>query len=157
MRLTPRSFMTAMLLTLTAGFALSQEAGAPPPPAPDATAPVAGLPQPPVVGAPVSNAGAPAVDRARTIDSSARAGAPASASIVPAPVAVKSVVPEAPAESESRSIAILRGWTLSAVLVVAIFSILTLLRRRAAQRRASMADLTALVADLKPVPARTRL
>ena len=79
MRSLSRRFLAAMLLTAAAGFALSQEASAPPPsPAPDVAAPVAELPQLPVVAAaPVPDPNAPAVDRALTIDSSVLPVAPA--------------------------------------------------------------------------------
>lgn len=94
MRNTPRSFLTAILLTLVAGFALSQEAAAPPPPlAPEVAAPVAELPQLPVVNAPsAANPNAPAVDPAVTIDPSVLAVPPARVETVQAPGPEKPVV-----------------------------------------------------------------
>jgi hypothetical protein len=87
MRSTTRRFLAAILLTAAAGFALSQEASAPPaPPAPDVAAPVAELPQIPVVAvAPVPDANAPAVNPAFTIDSSALPVAPAAEPIAQVP------------------------------------------------------------------------
>ncbi len=97
MRGIPRSFLTAVLLTLAAGFALSQEAGAPLPPlAPDVAAPVVELPKLPVVVAPVPGADAPAVDPAVTIDPSVLAVAPAGVETARAPEPVKPVVATVP-------------------------------------------------------------
>ena len=73
-----------------------------------------------------------------------------------APVAAKSAIPETPAESASRSTMILGEWMLAGVLIVALFSITQMLRRRT-QRRTSMVDLTALAVELKPASATTRL
>jgi hypothetical protein len=143
MRPTTRRFLAAMLLTAAAGLALSQQASAQPaPPAPDVAAPAAELPQLPVVVAPAPKPGAPAVDPALTSD-------------VQAPVAAKLAIPEPAVETGSRSTMILGEWMLAGVLIVALFSITQLLRRRQS-KRASMADLVALGAELKPAPATPR-
>jgi hypothetical protein len=213
---TPRRFLAAILLTAAAGFALSQEASAPPsPPALDAAPPVAELPRLPVVSAPqVPNPDAPAVDPALTIDPSALSVAPAAEataqvpatekpvvttqtrpvtkastkpvaksaveaagslepvtvenlnstdalantapakSDVPATVAAKSAIPEAPVE-RSRSSLIVLEWLFVGVLLVALFSITQMLRRRPTLGRNRLIDLQAL--ELKPRPLATRL
>jgi hypothetical protein len=94
MRSTSRRFLAAILLTAAAGFALSQEASAPPPlPAPDVTAPVATLPQLPVVAVePVPDPNATAVNPALTVDPSILTVVPAAAAIAQAPEPEKPVV-----------------------------------------------------------------
>jgi hypothetical protein len=94
MRSTPRRFLAAILLTAAAGFALSQEASAPPPPsAPEVAAPVAQLPQIPVVAVePVPDPNAPAVNPALTVDPGALTLAPAAPAIAQVPEAEKPAV-----------------------------------------------------------------
>jgi len=93
MRSISRRFLAAILLTAAAGFALSQEASAPPPPAPDVAAPVAVLPQLPVVAVqPVPDPNAPAVNLALTVDPSILTVAPAAAAVAQVPEPEKPVV-----------------------------------------------------------------
>jgi len=94
MRSISRRFLVAILLTAAAGFALSQEASAPPPaPAPDVAAPVAALPQLPVLAVePVPDPNAPAVNPALTVDPSLLTIAPAAAASAPVPEPEKPVV-----------------------------------------------------------------
>jgi hypothetical protein len=156
MRSTPRRFLAAILLTAAAGFALSQEASAPPPPAPDAAAPAAGLPQLPVVAAPqVLNPNTPAVDPAVTNTNlpDASADMALAKSEASAAAAVKSEIPETPAESHSRSSLIIGEWVLAGVLLVALYGITQMLRRRPTRGRTRLIDLKAL--ELKPRPVTT--
>ncbi len=94
-------------------------------------------------------------DRSNPRNASANAAPPKSEA--PAPAAVKSVIPETPAESRSRSSMILGEWMLAGALMVALFSITQLLRRRSTRQRPPLVDLKALAPELKSIPVTTRL
>jgi hypothetical protein len=74
---------------------------------------------------------------------------------IPAMVAAKSAIPETPAGSGSRSSLILGEWLLVGVLLVVLFTITQMVRRRPNLGRNGLIDLKAL--ELKPRPMATRL
>ena len=79
--------------------------------------------------------------------------APASSNAPPPPPAAKSVIVETPAEkTEPRTSIGIGGWLLAGIVVAAMVSLITLLRRRRTQRKTSIVEFPAFSPEFKPIP-----
>ena len=78
--------------------------------------------------------------------------APASSNAPPPPPAAKSVIVETPVEkTEPRTSMGIGSWLLAGMVVAAMVSLITFLRRRKTQRRSPIIEFPAF-AEFKPVP-----
>ncbi len=79
--------------------------------------------------------------------------APASSNAPPPPPPAKSVIVETPVEKTEPGTSIgIGGWLLAGIVVAAMVSLITLLRRRRTQRKTSIVEFPSFSPELKPIP-----
>ena len=86
-------------------------------------------------------------------NASVAASSTASSNAPPPPPAAKSVIVETPVEKTEPGTSIgIGGWLLAGIVVAAMVSLITLLRRRKTQRKTSIVEFPAFIPEFKPIP-----